>query len=83
MSVLEVHNVSIRYLTGDFKNIGLKEYVTRRLTKNYHVNEFWANKNITFSLEKREMLGIIGSNGAGSPLCSRRSPALWSPRKAM
>lgn len=65
MSVLEVHDVSIRYLTGDFKDIGLKEYVMRRLTKNYRVNEFWADRHITFSLEKGEMLGIIGGNGAG------------------
>lgn len=65
MGVLEVHDVSIRYLTGDFKDIGLKEYVMRRLTKNYHVQEFWADRHITFSLEKGEMLGIIGSNGAG------------------
>lgn len=65
MSVLKVHDVSIRYLTGDFKDIGLKEYVMRRLTKNYRVNEFWADRHVTFSLEKGEMLGIIGSNGAG------------------
>lgn len=65
MSVLQVHDVSIRYLTGDFKEIGLKEYVMRRLTGNYRVNEFWADRHITFSLEKGDMLGIIGSNGAG------------------
>lgn len=65
MSILEVHDVSIRYKTGDFKDIGLKEYVMRRLTHNYKVNEFWADRNITFSLDKGEMLGIIGSNGAG------------------
>ena len=65
MSILEVHNVSIRYMTGDFKDIGLKEYIMRRLTKNYHVHEFWADRNISFLLEKGEMLGIIGSNGAG------------------
>lgn len=81
MSVLEVHNVSIRYLTGDFKNIGLKEYVTRRLTKNYHVNEFWANKNITFSLEKREMLGIIGSNGAGKSTLLKAVSGIMEPTK--
>lgn len=65
MNILKVHNVSIRYLTGDFKDIGLKEYVMRKLTKNYQVNEFWADRNITFSLEEGEMLGIIGGNGAG------------------
>ena len=65
MSILEVNNVSIRYITGDFKEIGLKEYLVRRLKGNYHVREFWADRHITFSLEKGEMLGIIGANGAG------------------
>ena len=31
MSILEVNHVSIRYMTGDFKDIGLKEYVVRKL----------------------------------------------------
>lgn len=65
MSVLTVENVFVRYMTGDFKEIGIKEYVMRKLTKNYHVQEFWANRDIRFSLERGEMLGIIGSNGAG------------------
>lgn len=65
MTVLSVKNVSIRYMTGDFKDIGLKEYVMRKLKRNYHVHEFWADKDITFSLEKGDMLGIIGTNGAG------------------
>ena len=33
MEVLNVENVSIRYMTGDFKDIGLKEYIMRRLKK--------------------------------------------------
>lgn len=65
MSVLEVSGVSIRYMTGDFKDIGLKEYIMRRLKGNYHINEFWADRDISFALEKGDMLGIIGSNGAG------------------
>ena len=65
MSILEVNHVSIRYMTGDFKDIGLKEYVMRRLKHNYHVQEFWADRDVSFSLDKGDMLGIIGSNGAG------------------
>ena len=65
MAILEAKNVSIRYITGDFKDIGLKEYVMRRITGNYHVTEFWADKDVSFTLERGEMLGIIGSNGAG------------------
>lgn len=63
--VLEANNVSILYKTGDFKDIGIKEYVMRRLTGKYHVKEFWADKGVTFSLERGDMLGIIGGNGAG------------------
>lgn len=65
MSIVEVHNVSIKYITGDFKSIGLKEYVVRKLKNNYKVNEFWANRNVTFAIEKGDMLGIAGTNGAG------------------
>jgi len=62
---IEANNVSIRYITGDFKDIGIKEFFMRKLTGKYKVREFWADKNVTFTLERGDMLGIIGSNGAG------------------
>ena len=65
MSVVECKNVSVKYIKGDLKSIGLKEFVVRKLTGNYHIQEFWADKQLTFSLEKGDMLGIIGTNGAG------------------
>lgn len=65
MAFIKAVGVSIRYITGDFKDIGLKEYIVRHLERKYHVTEFWADRNITFSLEKGDMLGVIGSNGAG------------------
>ena len=45
MAVVKCEGVSIRYITGDFKDIGLKEYVLRKLKGNYRVVEFWADKN--------------------------------------
>ena len=51
MSILECQDVSIRYLTGDFKDIGLKDYVVRKLTRNYHVTEFWADRHISVSAQ--------------------------------
>lgn len=79
MSILEVHDVSIRYITGDFKDIGLKEYVMRKLTRNYHIKEFWADKGITFSLEKGDMLGIIGTNGAGKSTLLKAVSGIMEP----
>ena len=79
MSVLTVNNVSIRYITGDFKDIGLKEFVVRKLKGNYHVNEFWADRHVTFSLEKGDMLGIIGTNGAGKSTLLKAVSGIMSP----
>ncbi len=63
--ILSLNNVSIRYMTGDFKEIGLKEFFIRKITGRYHVKEFWADRHVTFSINRGDMLGIIGTNGAG------------------
>jgi len=81
MGILEVKDVSVRYITGDFKNIGLKEYIIRRLKKNYTVEEFWADQNISFSLEKGDMLGIIGTNGAGKSTLLKVISGIMEPTK--
>ena len=65
MPVITVKNESLSFITGDIKHIGVKEYVIKKLRGNYHVGAFWANKDISFTLENGDMLGIIGKNGAG------------------
>lgn len=79
MSILEVNHVSIRYMTGDFKEIGLKEFFMRKLTHNYKVVEFWADRDVTFSLEKGDMLGIIGTNGAGKSTLLKAISGIMEP----
>jgi len=81
MSVLDVHNVSIRYMMGDFKDIGLKEYVIRRLKGDYHVTEFWADRNVSFTLAQGDMLGIIGTNGAGKSTLLKVISGIMEPTK--
>ena len=81
MAIIKANGVSIRYITGDFKDIGLKEYVVRRLKGDYHVTEFWADRNVTFSLEKGDMLGIIGSNGAGKSTLLKAVSGIMLPTK--
>ena len=65
MSAIIVEHEALRFITGDVKDIGLKEYILKNISRDYHVTEFWANKDISFVLEKGDMLGIIGTNGAG------------------
>ena len=63
--IIVVKNVSIRYMVGDLRNIGLKEFVMKKLTRKYHVKSFMAVDNVSFTLYQGDMLGIVGTNGAG------------------
>ncbi len=81
MSVITVEHEAIRYITGDLKDIGLKEYVIKRLRRDYHIQEFWANDDITFSVSKGDMLGIIGSNGAGKSTLLKAVSGVIAPTK--
>ena len=78
-AMLSCQNVSIRYQVGDFKNIGLKEWVMRRLTGRYKVVDFWADKDISFSLMEGDMLGIIGANGAGKSTLLKAISGIMEP----
>lgn len=59
------NDISVRYILGDFKETGLKDFVVQKLKGTYKKNEFWAVKNVSFKVGKGELLGIIGTNGAG------------------
>lgn len=77
--ILSLDNVSIRYITGDFKEIGIKEFVMRKLTRNYKVTEFWADRHVTFSINRGDMLGIIGTNGAGKSTLLKAVSGIMRP----
>ena len=81
LPILSCQNVSIRYLIGDFKNIGLKEWVMRRLTGRYQVNEFWADRDVSFEISEGDMLGIIGTNGAGKSTLLKAVSGIMEPTK--
>jgi ABC-2 type transport system ATP-binding protein len=58
-------HVAVSYPIGNLKNIGLKEYIFRKLKKQYEMKMFTAVEDVSFSLNEGDMLGILGSNGAG------------------
>jgi len=79
--VVELHNVSVRYIIGDFKDIGIKEFVVRKIKGNYQVKEFWAVNDVSFSLDKGDLLGIIGTNGAGKSTLLKVITGIMVPTK--
>lgn len=81
MTVLKLENVSIRYKVGNFRSIGLKETIVRKLKGSYRVTEFWADRDISFTLEQGDMLGIIGVNGAGKTTLLKAIAGIMKPSR--
>ncbi len=81
--ILSLDNVSIRYISGDFKEIGIKEFLIRKLTRNYKVTEFWADRHVTFSIDRGDMLGIIGTNGAGKSTLLKAVSGIMRPTEGL
>lgn len=80
-TMLNVERVSISYKIGDFKDIGLKEWTMRHLKHNYHVETFMAVQDVSFELNKGDMLGIIGANGAGKSTLLKAVTGVMEPRE--
>ena len=63
--MIKLDGVSIRYITGDFRDIGLKDFVVQKIKGQYKVQDFWAVNDVNFQLDKGDFLGILGTNGSG------------------
>lgn len=63
--VIEVKNVSMRFRLANDRVSGIKEYVIQRLSGKLKYTEFEALKDVSFTVNKGEVVGLIGHNGAG------------------
>lgn len=63
--MIEVNGVSIRFRLADDRINTIKEYAIKFITRQISYTEFWALQDVSFEVEKGEVLGIIGRNGAG------------------
>lgn len=63
--VLKVENVGMKFNLSQEKVDDLKDYIIKLIKRQISYNEFWALKDVSFSLNKGDRLGILGLNGAG------------------
>ena len=64
-NMIEVENVSMHFRMANDRVTSIKEYLIRLMKRNLDFSEFIALKNVSFNVQKGEVLGLIGHNGAG------------------
>lgn len=65
MNAIEVKNVTMKYRLANEKIDSIKYYFIKRVKKQIQYNDFLALSDVTFSVPKGGVFGIIGLNGAG------------------
>lgn len=64
-NVIEIENLSVEFRLSREKINSLKHYCIAWLKREVHYEHFHALKNISLTIKRGEVIGIIGDNGAG------------------
>lgn len=65
MDAIVVDNISKRFRIPHERKITLLQNIVGLIRRQFDYEEFWALKDVSFSVEKGEAFGIIGRNGSG------------------
>ena len=63
--IIQVNNVSMRFNLAQEKTETLKEYLVKFLKHQLFFNEFYALRDVSFTVERGESVALIGRNGSG------------------
>lgn len=63
--IIEVKDVSMRFRMANDRISSIKEYAIAKLTGKLEYKEFEALKHVSFDVQRGEVVGLIGHNGAG------------------
>lgn len=84
--MIKVNNVSMRFNLGIEKSFSLKQFFVdafnpKKRKDKKTKQEFWALKDVNFSVKRGEVIGFVGSNGAGKSTMLKVIAGVMKPTK--
>ena len=79
LPVIEVNNVSMRFNLARERTDTIKEYTLKLLKRQLFFDEFWALRDVSFTVEAGDSLALIGRNGCGKSTMLKVVAGVMSP----
>ena len=78
-NVIEVDHLSMHFNLMEEKVDSIKEYVVRLIKGNLLYTDFIALDDVSFTVQKNDLLGIVGLNGAGKSTLLKILAGVFTP----
>lgn len=80
-AVIQIDNVSVNYRLPTERIGSFKEYAIRKLQRRVKIKDFWALVDVSMTINKGDVFGIIGNNGAGKSTILKVISRVLKPSK--
>ena len=79
--IIQLENVSVSYRLPSERIGTFKEYAIRKLQRKIRIENFWALTDVSLQVNRGEVFGLIGNNGAGKSTMLKVISKVLKPTK--